>query len=529
MTLLGCIAAIVPKEAAELDWILTPSAVAHEVNLHFDVRRDMYAIYDKSPQCLLLLDINIRTGRITMNHHNHRIFQLFDLPPEDLYFKDAYDYIDPPPRNQDFWRSIEEMENLDKEELALSVRGRTHFCVVSTTHRVKKNIATRSVMVQIESQAHATSAISEKISNNAVMGFESVIGQSPVMRSAIKRAKLLANTDSNIMIFGESGVGKDVFAQAIHNTSARRTKPFIAVNCGALPRDLIASELFGYEGGAFTGAKRQGNIGKFELANGGTIFLDELGELPLDLQATLLRVVEQKKLMRLGGSRLIDVDVKIISATNADLAAMIDQKRFRADLYYRLSTVTLTLPPLRERNGDVILLAEHFIRTVSKRIGRQELMLLSQGARELLASLPWNGNVRELQNLIESIVQLYDDPIMTPEHILDNLNNASGVWRDQRSLPLQPPARLDAQRFYVPSPQPAPQAPTAAPSAGVPAAAVPPARNGRNLLTQGEILAALSACGGNRSEAARYLGIARKTLYRNMERLGMPTSDKQQR
>ena len=150
---------------------------------------------------------------------------------------------------------------------------------------------------------------------------------------------MLSGSYANVMLLGESGTGKDLFAQAIHNASGRSDKPFIAINCGAIPRELIASELFGYEGGAFTGAKRQGNIGKFELANGGTIFLDEIGEMPLDLQATLLRVVEQKQFMRLGSNRLIDVDVKIISATNVDIFSMIEEKRFRADLYYRLSTM----------------------------------------------------------------------------------------------------------------------------------------------------------------------------------------------
>ena len=195
-------------------------------------------------------------------------------------------------------------------------------------------------------------------------------------------AKAVAKSESNVLILGESGVGKDIFAQAIHNASDRRDKPFLALNCAALPRDLIASELFGYEGGAFTGAKKNGNIGKFQLADTGTIFLDEIGDMPLDLQATLLRVIEQKKFMRVGSSSITNVDVRIIAATNANIQKLIDQKKFRADLYYRLSTLQFTIPPLRERGSDIILLAEYFIQAVSRRINKPNVMTLSNEAKD---------------------------------------------------------------------------------------------------------------------------------------------------
>jgi len=317
--------------------------------------------------------------------------------------------------------------------------------------------------------------------NSAIFSFGNIIGNSPAVLSAVKKGRLLAKMSSNsILLQGESGVGKDLFAQAIHNSSYRSEKPFIAVNCGALPRDLITSELFGYESGAFTGAKRNGNIGKFELANSGTIFLDEINALPLDLQATLLRVVEQKQLTRLGSAKLVDLDVRIISATNEDLMTMINQKKFRSDLYYRLGSMTIYIPPLRERGEDVILLAEYFVNVVSKRIGRTDIMELSEEAKELLQQLQWPGNVRELQNLIEIIVQLYPEHVINPAHIIDNINSLNTTRQ------INPPVTK---------------------------------RERRHLLTQDDILDALEKCGGNRSEAAQYLGVARKTLYRYMDRL----------
>ena len=314
------------------------------------------------------------------------------------------------------------------------------------------------------------------------------------LKKIIERAKRMALTDSNIMILGESGTGKDVMAQAIHNASHRRKKPFIALNCGAVPKDHIESELFGYEAGAFTGAKKNGNMGKFELASGGTIFLDEIGEMPLDLQAKLLRVVEQKQLMRLGGSRLINVDVKIIAATNVDIWDMIQKKQFRADLFYRLSTMRLNLMPLRERKGDIIPLSEFFIRRISNRIGKQNIMRLTEESKELLLSMDWLGNVRELQNLMECIVQLYPGDLILPQYILEN---TVGYVRPRDRVQMRP---AKGEEQAMPEPLPQPERPQA--------------------LTREEVQNALHICGNNRTNAAKYLGISRRTLYRKLEEFG---------
>ena len=321
----------------------------------------------------------------------------------------------------------------------------------------------------------------------------------------------MAQTESNIMLLGESGTGKDIFAQAIHNASPRRHKPFVALNCGALPRDLIESELFGYEDGAFSGAKRNGNIGKFELANGGTIFLDEIGEMPLDLQVRLLRVVEQKQFMRLGGNKLIKADVRIIAATNANIEEMISQKQFRADLFYRLSTMKLNLPSLRERKDDIPVLSEHFIRSVSRRIEKPNIMRFSRQALELMERLNWSGNIRELQNLIECIVQIYPGDIILPEYIMDNVS-----YDTKKEL-------LESGEYSCP----AAAVNTAAPgsSASTPASVnleeAPVSRPRRQKLNRDMLLDALRICNNNRSSAADYLGISRRTLYRKLEEFGI--------
>lgn len=489
---IGGVAAIVPGEEYRTEHLLLACSVAGTVILHLSLSQDIFIMYGKSDKCRMLLDENMKTGQLTINHHNRKVFELFGIEEQNLYFQPAQSIFDPLPANRPIWEAISSGQMLDDVEMRVSVHGTERNCLVKLIPKKRDYIQSMSYTLTIVPFQQSVDEISGRVNNNAVKSFDDVIGRSAVLRSTIQRAKLLAGTDSNIMIFGESGVGKDVFAQAIHNNSKRRNKPFIAINCGALPRDLIGSELFGYEGGAFTGARRQGNIGKFELANGGTIFLDELGELPLDLQATLLRVVEQKKLMRLGGNTLIDVDVKIISATNADIMGMIEQKRFREDLFYRLSTVSLKIPPLRDRGEDIILLAEEFVRSISKRLGKERVMAISPEAKRMLMSMAWRGNVRELQNLMECIVQLYEEPAILPSHIAENMNTNPDRY-----------AVYTAETFH---------------SAERPAL-IPKVEKRTALLTAEQILHALEVCGGNRSAAARYLGIARKTFYRNLERL----------
>ncbi|MGB9840301.1 sigma-54 interaction domain-containing protein, partial [Thermovenabulum sp.] len=213
-------------------------------------------------------------------------------------------------------------------------------------------------------------------------------------------AKKYSQLDSTILIFGESGTGKEIFAQSIHNESKRKNGPFVAINCAALPENLLESELFGYAEGAFTGAKKGGKVGLFELAHNGTIFLDEISEMPLSLQSKLLRVMQEKKVMRLGDDKLIPINIRIICATNRDLLKEVNNGNFRQDLFYRINILPLFIPPLRERKEDIIPLAEYFLKKYSKLIGKN-ILGFTHSAVDYLLSLDYPGNVRELEGIIE--------------------------------------------------------------------------------------------------------------------------------
>ncbi len=243
--------------------------------------------------------------------------------------------------------------------------------------------------------------------------FENIIGRSNHIKNLIKEAKKSAATNLPIMISGESGTGKELFAQSIHNSSKRGSQPFIRLNCAAIPKDLLESELFGYERGAFTGAKSSGKPGKFELAHNGSIFLDEIGDLPLEMQPKLLRVLEEKEFERIGGNRIIKADFRLISASNQNLAEMVELGKFRADLYYRINVVPLHLPPLRERVADILPLAHHLLQAVAED-GLHPATEISTEAERILTQHTWPGNVRELNNVIERAAATNEDDIIRP-------------------------------------------------------------------------------------------------------------------
>jgi DNA-binding NtrC family response regulator len=243
-------------------------------------------------------------------------------------------------------------------------------------------------------------------------GFPRIVGEHSSIRGVSQQIQKVAATDSTVLLLGESGTGKELFARAVHHLSPRRDQPFVAVNCAAIPEGLVENELFGHERGAFTGAGAR-KIGKIDLAHHGTLFLDEIGELPLAIQAKLLRVLEERRFERVGGTQSIEVDVRIVVATNRDLQKLSAEKLFREDLYFRISAVPMTIPPLRERGDDVIMLAEHFLEKFSREFGKPGLEL-SKEARERMKEYPWPGNVRELQNTMERGVILADGLSIQP-------------------------------------------------------------------------------------------------------------------
>ena len=242
------------------------------------------------------------------------------------------------------------------------------------------------------------------------MNFAEIVGKSSALRKVLKRVETVAPTDSTVLIYGETGAGKELIARAIHDLSPRKSKAFVKLNCAAIPTGLLESELFGHERGAFTGAIAQ-RIGRFEVAHGGTIFLDEIGEIPLELQTKLLRVLQEREFERLGSSRTLRTDARLIAATNRDLEAMVAEQKFRSDLFFRLNVFPIQVPPLRERHGDIPLLVRHFAQQFSKRMNKT-IDTISSATMEALSRYHWPGNIRELQNVIERAVITSTGPVL---------------------------------------------------------------------------------------------------------------------
>jgi transcriptional regulator with GAF, ATPase, and Fis domain len=265
-----------------------------------------------------------------------------------------------------------------------------------------------------------------------------LIGSSAKFRTVLERVEMVAPVDSAVLLQGETGTGKEVIAQAIHQASPRRHSRFVAVNCAAIPSALMESELFGHERGAFTGAVAQ-TMGRFQTADGGTLFLDEIGDLPLDLQPKLLRALQEKECERLGGGRTIQVDVRVIAATNQDLWRMVQEKKFRADLYFRLNVFPIKLPPLRERTEDIAPLAQHFVQKFARKQGKS-IDRITDKAIELLTFHDWPGNIRELQNVIECAVIITRGSILDL-HMTELMTHGAGITANK--------TLADAERAHI--------------------------------------------------------------------------------
>ena len=327
--------------------------------------------------------------------------------------------------------------------------------------------------------------------------FTGIIGKSPNLTDVLERVKLVGPATTTVLLQGETGTGKELFAQALHQNSPRSRKAFVPVHCAALPANLLESELFGHEKGAFTGASEK-RVGRFEAANGGTLFLDEIGEIDASTQVKLLRFLETKTFERVGSIQPVEVDVRLVCATNRDLKAMSERGEFREDLYYRLDVVKIDLPPLRSRIEDIPLLIDHFLQQFAEENGFPPVILTTK-AMTILQAYPWPGNIRELRNFCENLVVLKQGGEVN-EYDLDPrfLNPAP--------LPEIPSVSLSSQQMAQP-------APTSAPLYTPPAGASPLSKeeNEKRLLRN-----ALVQTKGNRSEAARLLGISRRTLHRKL-------------
>ncbi len=256
------------------------------------------------------------------------------------------------------------------------------------------------------------------------LNIDGIIGSSPALREVYRILEKVAPTESTVLVTGESGTGKELLVRALHKNSHRHDKPFVPINCGAIPKELLESELFGHEKGAFTHAIRS-RPGRFELADGGTIFLDEIGEMDLSLQVKILRALQEKEIERVGGTSTKKVDVRVVAATNRDLETEVAEGRFREDLFYRLNVIPLHLPPLRERGDDIMVLAEHFLRGFCQERERKTLVLSAE-ARDMLRGYSWPGNVRELENFMERLSILCEGQQVTPVDLPEKIQRAAG-------------------------------------------------------------------------------------------------------
>ena len=301
--------------------------------------------------------------------------------------------------------NIKDIVDLTDQEVDIISNGKNKKAIIST--RIIEGLPTgMKGTVIVFNEINRTRKLVQRMSGlEAKLTFKDILGKNKKFLATVGLAKNAAYSLSNILLLGESGTGKDVFAQAIHNASQSSNGPFVAINCGAIPRELISSELFGYADGAFTGAKRGGNPGKFEISDGGTIFLDEIGEMPLELQTTLLRVIENKSIMRIGGQESIPVKVRIIAATNKDLIREVDLGNFRRDLYYRLNVISINLLPLREHTDDIPLLCENFIQKMNDQLGKN-VTNIEESIYNYFIDYGWPGNIRELYNVLERAMNI---------------------------------------------------------------------------------------------------------------------------
>ena len=380
----------------------------------------------------------------------------------------------------------------DAEVIVLTGHGSIHSAVTAMQHGAYTYLTKPLDIGELRSAVEKASARLRLIRRNAELrrslderfGFEGVIGTSPQMHSIVEILKNVAPTDITVLIQGENGTGKELVARALHQNSPRKSKPFVPLNISALPDSILESELFGHEAGAFTGAIGR-RIGKFEHANGGTLFLDEVGEMPMDTQVKLLRVLEDRKITRLGANDEMPINVRLVAATNADLQKNVAEGKFREDLYYRLNVVSIYLPPLRERQGDIPLLMEHFLREISRRMGR-EVQGFSRSARKALLAYHWPGNIRQLRNVIERMLVLDSDGVLDVDGLPPEI---AVLVRDQPAeSAVEAPAGADGL-------------------VGKPIADV----------ERHYIYRALELTNGNREEAATMLGIGERTLYRKIK------------
>jgi len=463
-------------------------AIQNQVLLHKSIQRQRDILH-KFSTVNRILNTTLNIGNdgiatIDSNYHflniNKKARQWFAINKENIEELDVRCFLANPHKLE---KLIEMRRNADLEDTILPSNQACYIEVFPIDDSSSAII--NGTVLRINSVEKLNTAAAKRAGTQAVYTFDDLIGNSPVFQSAIQAAKAFAYSTENILLIGESGTGKEMFAQAIHNES-NSTGPFVAINCAAMPRDLIASELFGYEGGSFTGADRKGRPGKFELAQNGTIFLDEIGDMPIELQPVLLRVLQNKEVTRLGGKRTIAINCRVIAATNKNILNMVQKGAFRSDLYYRLSTLKITIPPLRKRKEDIKLLIDFFLENYSRRTHTPRKQI-SPEALEVMQQYDWPGNVRQLENTIIYSINICSNDIIG----IDSL-----------------PSDIFITETHVEE-------------RGVTNDSVFQSNKRQIMISEQKIIKALAITKNNVSQAAVILGISRSTLYRRLRSMGL--------
>ncbi|WMJ80183.1 sigma 54-interacting transcriptional regulator [Clostridium sp. MB40-C1] len=381
---------------------------------------------------------------------------------------------------QDIIKGVKNFRKFEEEEIHFKTRtGKKKTCIANITPiKAPNNKGREGIVITFREEKKIHNLVNKIVGANAKFTFEDILGESKAIKSAIKISSISAKTNTTILLQGESGTGKEMFAQAIHNESDRRDFPFVFLNCGAIPRELVSSELFGYVEGAFTGAKRGGHPGKFELADGGTIFLDEIGDMPFDAQVSLLRVLEDRTVVRVGGHDVIPIDVRVIAATNKDLSKEVELGNFRSDLFYRINVMTINTPPLRNREQDIKIFIQYFLKKFCKDI-EKDIKGISESFYKGMVSYNWPGNVRELQNVMQTVVN------MAEQNSILNYENIPSHITGKEIL-----GELIHKKELVSLEE----------------------------IEKNAIIQTIKELGGNVASAAKVLGIGRSTMYRKMKK-----------
>ena len=364
-------------------------------------------IIDSISEGLLAVD-----SKMVITHVNMAAARIFSGIPDEIINKPLKSVLSE--KNRPIHKIVDEQKVITDQEIIIIKQEEKIRCLLTSRPIFFQN-KSQGIVLLFNEIDRVHKLIQHMSGSEAKLTFNDILGVNKDFLNIIGLAKAISGTTSNILLLGESGTGKDIFAQAIHNESIRCNGPFVAINCGAIPRELITSELFGYSEGSFTGAKRGGKPGKFELTHNGTIFLDEIGEMPLELQPILLRVLEQKTVTRIGGSDIIPVDVRVIAASNKNLLEEVTKGNFRQDLYYRLNVVKIDMIPLRERKEDIPLLAKRFFQELRLKLNKPQLKYIDDSFITVLTNYDWPGNVRELQNVLERVINVCQKDSLTED------------------------------------------------------------------------------------------------------------------